>query len=485
MKIGKTSLNSNSTMSEEKEQGVATQRTAEQPMAQTQNAAAANRVEDIERVMSAADEDGSKDFLNYERVDPEVAKYATSTGIELSEADNKRLRRMIDCKVLTVMVFTYFLQALDKGTLSFTSIMKLPQDLHLKGQQYSWLTTCIYIAVLIVEYPTNYLIQRLPVAKYLGTSIVLWGTTLACHAAAKNFTGILALRTLLGIFEAVCQPSFLILSSMWYRREEQAQTVTYWYMMNGGQQIVGGLLAYCFSLIHHGPLKSWQAILITYGCFSVCWGLFVLWWLPDSPMRAKCFSEEDKKLMVERVRSNQTGLQNRKWKKEQFFEAFKDPQMYGYGIIRICTTLPTSGLGAFANIIINGFKFTVLQTQLLAMVLGAFIIIILLSSTWLARKTGQNLLIMGIYVIHSFVGTIVLMTVQNHDTATKAGLLLSYYIVLSFWAAQTLAMSMVSRNIAGQTKKSVVVAFNFVCWAAGNATGEIQFSRMSKHFIIC
>lgn len=103
------------------------------------------------------------------------------------------------------MVFTYFLQALDKGTLSFTSIMQLPQDLNLQGQQYSWLTTCIYIAILIVEYPINWLVQRLPIAKFLGTCIILWGSILACHAAAQNFAGICALRTLLGMmmFEIV------------------------------------------------------------------------------------------------------------------------------------------------------------------------------------------------------------------------------------------------------------------------------------------
>ncbi|KIV98729.1 uncharacterized protein PV09_09512 [Verruconis gallopava] len=426
----------------------------------------------IERVMSPGME---KNFMDYEKVDAEVAKYATQTGIEVPEAESKRLKRMIDKRVLTVMVFTYFLQALDKGTLSFAVIMGIKDDLHLHGQQYPWLTTCIYIAVLIVEYPTNYLIQRLPVAKYLGVCIMLWGTILALHATLKSFEGAVVLRTLLGIFESVCQPAFLILSSMWYKREEQAAAVTFWYMMNGGQQIVGGLLAYCFSLIKHGPLKSWQALFVTYGCFSVLWGAFVLYWLPDSPMKAKCFSEEDKKLMVERVRANQTGLQNRKWKKSQFFEAFRDPQMYCYGIIQICTTLPTSGLGAFANIIITGLGFTVLQTQLLAMVLGAFIIIILLSSTWLVKKTGQNLLVMGIYVIPSFIGTIILMTVQNTSTATEAGLLISYYIALSFWAAQTLAMSMITRNVGGQTKKSVVVAFNFICWAGGNAAGPQVF----------
>lgn len=67
------------------------------------------------------------------------------------------------------------------------------------------------------------------------------------------------------------------------------------------------------------------------------------------------------------------------------------------------------------------------------------------------------------------------MTVENTNTATEAGLLFSYYIVLSFWAAQGLGMSLLSRNVAGQTKKSVAVTMNFVAWAAGNAIGKFFF----------
>ncbi|KAK7543648.1 MFS transporter [Phyllosticta citricarpa] len=435
-----------------------------------------NDVAHVERVLSGGDPELEKEHVNYDRIDKEVAKYATMGHIDISEEENKRLKRLIDKRVLPIMVFTYFLQALDKGTMSFASIMGIKEDLHLVKQQYSWLTTCIYIAVLIVEYPTNWIIQRVPIAKYLSANIVIWGAVLALHAACNNFTSIVTVRTLLGIFEAVCQPAFLVMSSMWYKRSEQAQIVTYWYMMNGGQQIVGGILAYCFTLIgRDGPIKSWQAIFIAYGAFSVLWGVFVLFWLPDSPMRAKCYSEEDKRLMVERVRTNQTGLQNKTFRPAHVKEALLDPQMYCCCLIAICTTLPTSGLGAFANIIITSFNFTVLETQLLSMVLGAFIIVVLLGSTYLVKKTGQNCLIMGLFVIPSFAGTIVLMSVENKDTATKAGLLFSYYIVLSFWAAQNLAMSMISRNVAGQTKKSIVVAANFVSWAAGNAIGPQVF----------
>ena len=68
------------------------------------------------------------------------------------------------------------------------------------------------------------------------------------------------------------------------------------------------------------------------------------------------------------------------------------------------------------------------------------------------------------------------MTVVNTNTATEAGLLFSYYICLSFWAAQTLGMSMLTRNVGGETKKSVARAMNFIAWAAGNAAGpQVSF----------
>lgn len=119
----------------------------------------------------------------------------------------------------------------------------------------------------------------------------------------------------------------------------------------------------------------------------------------DSPMRAKCFTEEDKKLLVERVRSNQTGLQNKKFRAYQLKEALTDPQTYCYMLIQICTTLPTSGLGAFYQIIIKGLKFSTLETQLLSMVLGAVIIAVLMGSAWMTKKWNQNLITMGVFLV--------------------------------------------------------------------------------------
>lgn len=76
--------------------------------------------------------------LDRNRIDGEVAKYASDKAIHIDEKTEKRLKRLIDRRVLTIMIFTYFLQALDKGTMSFASIMGIQEDTGLKGQQVNY-----------------------------------------------------------------------------------------------------------------------------------------------------------------------------------------------------------------------------------------------------------------------------------------------------------------------------------------------------------
>lgn len=88
----------------------------------------------VERIMSH-DMDDKKDHMDYDRVDSEVAKYTSEHRIHISPEESLRLKKLIDKRVLVIMITTYFLQALDKGTLSFSSIMGIRTDAHLVAQQ--------------------------------------------------------------------------------------------------------------------------------------------------------------------------------------------------------------------------------------------------------------------------------------------------------------------------------------------------------------
>lgn len=109
----------------------------------------------IERTISTTSIDPSveKDHQDYNRIDNEVAKYASDSVIEITPEENKRLKRAIDKRVLTIMVATYFLQALDKGTMSFAAIMGIRTDTHLVGQQYS----CKSFTTIVFTQTQNFL----------------------------------------------------------------------------------------------------------------------------------------------------------------------------------------------------------------------------------------------------------------------------------------------------------------------------------------
>ncbi|GAM42268.1 hypothetical protein TCE0_044r16075 [Talaromyces pinophilus] len=444
------------------------------------------KTEEIDEAAPAAAElEMTKDHMNYDLVDKEVAQYANEVIVEIDEETNKRLKRKIDKRVMLVMIVTYLIQTLDKGTLSYASIMGIQKDLNLHGQQYSWLTTIVYLIILTVEYPENWIIQRVPLGKWISINIILWGVALSLQTAMKNFEGIIALRAFLGVFEAATQPTFTLLSGMWYTRKEQAGAVTFWFMMNGVNTIVGSFLAFCFSHVPKtAPIKSWQALFLTYGIFTVFWGIFVGWYLPDSPMKAHCFSEEDKKLMVERVRKNRTGLQNRKFRKDQLWDAFTDPQVYAIALIQLFLTIPSGGLGAFNNIIVSSFGFTTWQVQLLQMVNGVVQVISMLGAVWVDHRFKQTILAMMASIIPTIAGVIVLLTVP-FEYHKRIGLLFSYYIITAYWGAAGLALSLVTRNIAGQTKKSIVIAVNFIFWAVGNAIGPQTYrsNQAPRYFV--
>ncbi|CAG9977773.1 unnamed protein product [Clonostachys byssicola] len=405
-------------------------------------------------------EDGEvgKNQTNLGLVDNEVAQYVGEGRVHIDDAENKRLRRMVDKRILVVMIVTYFTQSLDRGTMSFASIMGIIDDAKLGHNQYSWFTTIMYLVVLVAEYPENWILQRVPIAKWLSINIILWGAVLALHASVN-------------------QPSFFSrqLVCNWYKKEEQASTIIYWYMMNGLQQILGGLAAFAFSFVpHDSPIKSWQALFMTYGIATVFWGFFVLFWMPDSPMKAKCWSEEDKRLMIERVRENRTGVQNRVFRKEQIYHAIADPQVYAFALIQVCTTLPSGGIGAYANILVKSFGFSTWETQLLQMPIGIVMLTVMLTSAWAERKFKQTILVMMLGLLPTIAGVVVLISVPFHIDK-RVGLLIAYYIIYSFWTCSGLALSLVSRNVAGQTKKSAVIASNFVFWAVGNAIGPQCF----------
>lgn len=138
--------------------------------------------------------------------------------LAISPADDARILRRIDLALLPLMLSVYFLQALDKATLSYASIFGLIEDTDLVGDQFSWLGSIVYVAQLVMQLPLALGLVKLPIGKFTSFMVLAWGLTLTAMTWAHDFPQLMVARFFLGAFEASIGPSFVAITQMWWRR---------------------------------------------------------------------------------------------------------------------------------------------------------------------------------------------------------------------------------------------------------------------------
>ncbi|KAF3913437.1 hypothetical protein ABW21_db0206037 [Orbilia brochopaga] len=73
-------------------------------------------------------------------------------GVKIDPETNRKLLRKIDLHIMPLLCVVYMLQFVDKVSLSYGSVTGLRQDLHLVGDNYSWLASIFNFGYLFWEY---------------------------------------------------------------------------------------------------------------------------------------------------------------------------------------------------------------------------------------------------------------------------------------------------------------------------------------------
>lgn len=85
----------------------------------------------------------------------------------------------------------------------------------------------------------------------------LWGVVLTLHAVTDNYGSLMALRTLLGVFESAISPGFSLITGMWYTPREHVSRHSIWFAGNALAGIVGSAIAYGL-LKYEGNFAQWK-----------------------------------------------------------------------------------------------------------------------------------------------------------------------------------------------------------------------------------
>jgi sugar phosphate permease len=335
--------------------------------------------------------------------------------------------------------------------------MGIFEDTNITTEQYGTLSWLFYLAFMIFELPHAYLMQRLPLAKYLGSMVCLWGTVVACTSACNSYASLAALRFLLGMFESAVSPALILLTSMWYKRHESPKRIGFWYMGVGCAVMTGSLISFGFQHYTGDKFNNWQIMFLVVGIITISCGIMVLFLLPDNPMSSR-LSHAEKIMAVERLRENNTGIENKHWKNYQFMEALRDPPVWLLAFITTGASIPNGAVSSFQSVLIKSFGFTNKETALIQ-IPGGFIAVcsVILGTQIAARYNCRGVMQIVWTALGGILGGGLIAFLPKHD---KAGRLVGNYFTHVTGAFLPLSYSFAACNYAVSQSERLLCSRN-------------------------
>ncbi|EAU85196.2 allantoate permease [Coprinopsis cinerea okayama7 len=403
--------------------------------------------------------DGLRDSTGSDLAALEKAQESTAPGDDalkivsgeirwVTEEENKAVLRKIDRHIMPVLFVIYFLQFMDKTTLALSSVFGIVHDTHLEGDQYSLLGSITAIAQMVLQPLSAYFLVRLPLPIYMPC--------------------------LLGAFETSTQAAFILVGQMWYKRQEQGIRLAIWYSNVGWVNIFGSLIMYGFGHVQSGPVQSYNLAFLVLGIITAAIGIGAFFVFPDNPVRCKFLTPEEKVIAVERLRSNQQGLETKVFKFKQVLETLLDLKSWCWMGLMLLYAIPNAAITVFGPMIIRGFGYDGYEVMLFLMPYGALQVICVLVAFWLSNKYRLKLPVALLFLALCIVGTVILFT-QGRSKENQPALLFAYYLLSASTAVAPTFLSWQAVNVAGHTKKTSTTALTIMGSYTGGIVGPLLF----------
>ncbi|KAF3347958.1 Centromere protein C 1 [Verticillium dahliae VDG2] len=195
-----------------------------------------------------SDRNARRDMFKSRSPSPTTAapvRSASETEHQSSDEDAvalRKLTRKIDLRIIPLFIFLYTMTFLDRVNIGNARLWHLEADLGMAGYDYNLAVLVFYIPYMLLEIPSNMLLNRLKPRYYIASLVFLWGLTITLAGFSTRFAHLVAARVLLGVFEAGMFPGCLFLLATWYPRHALLTRTALFLLANDIAGSLSGLL---------------------------------------------------------------------------------------------------------------------------------------------------------------------------------------------------------------------------------------------------
>ncbi|KAL2437015.1 High-affinity nicotinic acid transporter [Exophiala dermatitidis] len=312
--------------------------------------------------------------------------------------EQKKIIRRIDRRLVLTLGFLYCVSLMDRTNLGIAVVAGMGVDLVLTGNRYSVIVLLFFITYVLLQPPATVVLRKVGPRVFLPTITLLWGITMICFGFVKDWSDLIPLRLVLGVFEAGFFPGCAYLLSCWYPRYELQKRNAVFYLIGSMASAFSGILAYGFSQLknhgsgpkwwgqHYGPtaanptapsgilpgIAGWRWIFILQGVITALLALASYVLIVDFPELStntfglKFLNKAEADFVVARIEKDRHDAIPEQFRLGKYLKNALDLKVWGFAALFGLSTTNTYAIAYFLPIILNsGMGFNVAASQCL------------------------------------------------------------------------------------------------------------------------
>ncbi|OCF58737.1 hypothetical protein L486_03227 [Kwoniella mangroviensis CBS 10435] len=177
---------------------------------------------------------------------------------EKSNAERKLVFKL-DCALLSLLCFGWLMKYIDQTNLANAYVSGMKEDLHIEGNQYTWMQTIYNVVVCVMQLPSNLIVLKVRPSWWLAMCEIGWAIFTFAQAGAQNCQQMYAFRFFVAFFEAAFQPVAYFILGSWYTKTELAKRASIFYVSGPiGQAFSGFLQAAVYKNMDGAMCQKWD-----------------------------------------------------------------------------------------------------------------------------------------------------------------------------------------------------------------------------------
>ncbi|KAF8198500.1 major facilitator superfamily domain-containing protein [Pholiota molesta] len=406
-------------------------------------------------------------------VEDDVGKESSSgsslqdSSLSPESAFGKTVWRKMDLCLLPVVTMFYFLSFLDRANISNARVAGLQTDLRMSNYQYSIALTITYVPYIAAELPSNLLLKAVGPNLMLPTMLTLWGLVSTLQGVVRSYSGLLACRFFLGLFEGGVFPGLVFYLSFFYPRQQLQWRISAFFSAASVSGAFSGLLA--FGIINMngvGNRPGWAWVFILEGLFTLAFGLCSFLLLPSSPAHARFLTQKQKDYVVSKLKEDGSTerteeADNFNWK--EVGRAFALPQVWMLAILFFFAGTVLYGMAYFSPSIIQGLGYTSSRAQLMSVPPFAVAFVLTMLGAYISDRYHCRGFVSIFSCILCIIGFAMFLKSKDHKIRYAS---LFFSIPGTYLSAPTLS-TWSANNAAPHTRRATAIAIGFIMTNSG------------------